>query len=272
MWGDCWCQVEKLNFTKCILTHNPIGYIILPMTTKSLLKMLTVGLVGLAVILLLPKKSEAKEVCYTQYGGGETCVDVEEDSELRVDKQIYNPRAGEWENHVKESGGSFPYKFEAEETIRFRIKVENTGDVRIEDIKTQDILPSFLKYRDGDGGGKNDDTRVEFDEFDLDPGQEETFEFRARVADDGVLPNDDRICLTNIAKAEGVREDDDDDEESDVDYANFCIELPEVLGKEAPEKLPVTGFFEPKGAQKILILSLSAGMVLAGYGIRKLAS
>ncbi len=224
------------------------------------------------VITAMPTKALAKRECTPQYGGGETCV--EKNGDLEVDKKIKNPKTGDFEDHIKPSGGSNPYTFGANDTINFSIVVENTGDIRIENIKLEDILPSYLKYKGGDGDGKNDNTKVVFDEFDLDPGEEEEFEFTAKIGSEGILPKDNRVCLTNVAKAKGELED-SDDVVKDSDDADFCIELPKVKGKESPKMLPRTGGSEDQSqkqmANLILAGSISAGLILVGFGLKKIA-
>lgn len=217
--------------------------------------LLTAVFVITAVSMLFAQNAKA-EKCVTIYGGGEKCVS--EDAKLKVEKSVWNPEKKDWQDHI----GSKEHKFDANDKIQFRIRVKNTGDVEIKDINLEDHLPSFVRYKDGDGEGKKDDTRVEFDKFDLKPGESKEFEFTAKVADDGILPKDDNICLTNVAKAEGKRADNDKEEDA-IDYANFCIELPKVKGKEAPKALPKTGIDLIPGA-------LAMGLVFVGFGLRKL--
>lgn len=237
-------------------------------------KLLTIKyFVLLAVSTLLftasAKDSFAREICFEQYGGGEECYEYD-DSDLKVEKEVWNPKIDDWASNIEPEDSSDAYLFDPEETIKFRIKVKNVGDITIEDINLKDILPSYVKYSSGDGDGEDGNTKVEFDEFDLDPGESESFEFKAEVADDGILPKDDYLCLTNIAKAEGTVED-TDDELDDVDYANFCIDLPGIKSKETISKLPTTGTFDEGKEKYILILSLSAGLMLIGYGVKKIA-
>jgi len=223
----------------------------------------------------LAQNARAETICWETYGGGEECIEVDENSKLKVDKTIWNPKSETWEDHISSSDGSYPYNFSAEQTITFRIKVENTGDVKIKNIKLKDILPSYVRYKDGDGYGTDDNTKAEFDHFDLDVGESKTFVFNANVADDGVLPNDDKLCLTNVAEAKGERDDNGDKEES-VDYANFCLNLPQVHGKEIIETLPTTGFDSSQAtkdmARNVAIITTSLGLISLGYGIKKLAN
>ncbi len=183
---------------------------------------------------------------------------MEENSKLKVEKSVWNPDSDEWQDHISADD----HKFDGSDKIKFRIKVKNTGDVEIKDINLVDYLPSFVKYKDGDGDSKSGGKKVEFDKFDLKPGESKEFEFTAKVSKDDDLPEDDKICLTNIAKAEGKRADNEDKEEA-VDFANFCIDLPE--DKENPRVLPVTGTDMIPGA-------LSMGLVFVGFGLKKLSS
>ena len=239
---------------------------------KSILAKSSIFVVVSAVaFLVLPSKASAREVCFTQYGGGETCVNVDEDSQIKVDKKILNPKSDQYEDHIKASGGSYPYKFSEGEKIEFQITVRNIGDVKLVNIKLTDVLPSFVKYKSGDGEKNKDGTEVEFDIGSLDPDEKETVEFTAKIASDGILPKDDRLCLTNIAKVKAIRDDDRDKKESAVDYANFCVELPKVLGKESIKVLPTTGGVEID-PEKLAILAIASGLMLVGFGIKRITS
>lgn len=222
-------------------------------------------IIAISFAFVNPEKTYAKEICFTQYGGGETCVNVKEEANIRVDKTIYNPSSDSYSDHVKAKGGSYPYIFKKNEKVKFNIKVENTGEVKLEDVEIRDILPTLYVYNSGDGDSRKDGAEAVFDIGDLKPGESEEVTFTAKISDKGILPNDSYICITNIVKAEGEREDDNDEEEKDVDYANYCVQLGKVLGKEAPKVLPVTG------SQDVLLIAFSVGITLVGYGIRKLA-
>jgi uncharacterized repeat protein (TIGR01451 family) len=220
------------------------------------IKTAVVAVIMIAVTPMLFATQAKAEQCFTQYGGGETCVD--RDAKIKVNKEIYNPKTKDWEDHISSS----QYQFEADEKIRFRITVKNVGDIEIKDIRVVDVLPDFVSYKDGDGDKISKGKEVEFDKFDLEPGEDKDFEFRVKVASSGILPKDDKICLSNIAKAKGVRSDKESEKEDAVDYANFCIDLPSKSSKEKIKYLPKTGFdFVPA--------ILSAGLVIAGLGIKK---
>lgn len=226
-------------------------------------------IIAVLAITAMPSKASAKKECFTQYGGGETCIDIDEDGKLDVDKTVWNPESDDFEDNIKAS----EHKFSEGNKVRFRIRVKNTGDIRLENIELEDVLPSFVRYSSGDGDGKSDNTRVEFDEFDLNPGESEEFEFTAKVDFDGVSPKDSTVCLTNVARAEGEHKDDEDETESDSDFANFCVKTGKVLGKESPKRMPVTGGSEDQTmANLILAGAISSGLILVGFGLKKIAN
>ena len=216
--------------------------------------------------LFVPSNAQAKRECFTQYGGGETCIEYDEDAKLDVDKKVYNPDTKKYQDHIKKDD----HTFEKSDKIKFKITVKNKGDVEIQDIKLVDEMPSILEYSKGDGDKKNDGRKVEFDKFDLKPGESETFEFSANVVSNGIDPDEDEVCVANVAKAKGERKD-NGEKEDDADYANFCIEMQKrgrVLSKKKISSLPKTGFIDPYVA---LAGTSAAGLVLIGYGLRKMS-
>ncbi|HHH14084.1 MAG TPA: DUF11 domain-containing protein [candidate division WWE3 bacterium] len=197
----------------------------------------------------------AREVCYTQYGGGETCVTVEDNASIDVDKKVSNTD-GNYQNHLRSS----VYTFNSADSIYFKIIVKNTGEVSLNDVQVKDVLPSFVDYSKVLSGATASVSgkEVTFSLGSLDVGEEKEVKFIGKVVEDNELPNDDKVCLTNIASAKGNRSD-NGEEQKDVDYANFCIKLPEVLGA-VPTELPKAGVSEWFAALGAMVSSL--GMLL----------
>lgn len=217
-------------------------------------KIITLAVLASLISVVPANKIFAKEICFTQYGGGETCVNVDENAKINVDKKVSDEN-GNFQDHLKSS----VHKFEAGDKVYFKIEVENNGDVDLKDVELKDVLPDFLSFGkmiDGDTPSKSG-KELKWDLGDIKKGESETVKFYADVADEEDLPKDDKICLTNVAKATGKRED-NDDKEDDADYSNFCIELGDVLGTESPSKLPKAG--------GDLTLAL-AGIVSAASGV-----
>jgi len=183
--------------------------------------------------------SYAKEICTTQYGGGQTCVNVDENSNLTIDKTIYNPDHKKYEDHVQADS----YVFTANEEVKFKISVENTGKVTYKKLVITDELPDFVefvKFTGDDTGSISDSKRQltwEFSNFKL--GDEVTVEFTAKVVKDSLLPDSSGdMQTTNVARVEGTRND-NNEKDNNADYSRFYIRLPRV--KVAVTQLPEAG-------------------------------
>ncbi|PIR42539.1 hypothetical protein CO058_03570 [candidate division WWE3 bacterium CG_4_9_14_0_2_um_filter_35_11] len=234
---------------------------------KAIIKGFSTLILAIVMLGVFSSTSYAKQICTTQYGGGETCINIADNPDLEIDKTIYNPKSGEYESDIKSSGGSYPYIFESSDKIKFRITVKNVGDIEIKDINAYDALPAFLVYDSGDGDDRKDGKEVKFEIGDLKPDEKKSFTFKAKIENDGISPKSDKICLSNFVTAKGKRADDLKKSEDTADSANFCITLGKVLGtsKAKIAKLPTTG------GENVFALGLSIGLVLVGYGIKKLS-
>ncbi len=176
-------------------------------------------------------------------------------ADLDVDKRIYNPKSKDWANSVEKSGGSFPYIFQEDDKIKFKVTLKNVGDVDLVEIKLYDYLPDVLKYDSGNGDYKEDKNMIEFGSVTLKPGESKSYEYVAELNEDYGLEGE--MCTENYAEAEGTRDDTNETETGD-DNAEFCIEATNdgrggmvlgastgsVLGKEIAERLPTTGAFD----------------------------
>ena len=197
----------------------------------------------------------ARQVCFTQYGGGETCVNVEDNSDIDVEKLVSKEDVSDsYQDHLKSSD----HMFNADDYVYFRIKVKNKGEVDLKDVKVTDILPNFVKYDKTltDQDSDVNDNEITYNIGSLNVGKDEVIKIRTKVVDESDLPADDKICVTNVAQAKGYRKD-NSKKESDSDYANFCIDLPAVLG--TPTQLPKAG---PDATLALIgALVLSTGVV-----------
>jgi|GEM_PF-6863168 len=201
----------------------------------------------------------AKEICTTQYGGGQTCVNVDENSKLSIDKTIYNPDHKTYEDHVSASS----YVFTAGEEVKFSITVKNNGDVTYKKLVITDELPDYVDFVEFTGeysGDKRDNSRVlvwEFDNFKK--GDEVTVKFKARVVAEKDLPSTiGDMQTTNVTRVEGTRKDNNKKDEN-ADYSRFYIRLPRVAGDvtQLPEAGPTSWL--------IAIILILAGLVTKLY-------
>lgn len=202
--------------------------------------------------------SYAKEICTTQYGGGQTCVNVNEDSTLTIDKTIYNPDHKKYEDHVQ----AYSYVFTAGEEVKFKISVENTGKVTYKKLVITDELPDFVefvKFTGDDTGSTNDNKRqLTWDFSNFKPGDEVTVEFTAKVVKESLLPDSSGdMQTTNIARVEGTRKD-NNEKDTNADYSRFYIRLPRVKATvtQLPEAGPTSWVF-------------ALGLIMIGFSARK---
>lgn len=220
---------------------------------KNLILSLIITLI--AVFTFVPQVI-AKEICTTQYGGGQKCENIDEDADISIDKEIYNIDDRQFEDHIDASD----YVFKASETIEFRIEIKNKGDVTYKKVELTDTLPDFVKFKDFTGGkdGKHENGKLtwEFDNFKK--GESKTVKFTVSVVDKSKLPNDTgNMQLTNVARVEGERADNKDNDK-DADYSRFYVGLEGKI-----TKLPEAG------ATSNVIAGL---FICAAFGVRYLVN
>lgn len=220
-----------------------------------MIKKLILGILIPLGLFINTSSVSARQVCFTQYGGGETCVNVEDNSDLDVEKLVSKEDVNDsYKDHLKSS----EHMFNAESYVYFRIRVKNKGQVELKDVKVKDVLPNFVKYDKTltDQSAEVNGNEITYSVGSLKVGEDKVIKVRTKVVKEADLPADDKICVTNVAEAKGYRKD-NDKKESDSDYANFCIDLPAVLG--TPTQLPKAG---PESTLAFLgALVLSAGVV-----------
>ncbi len=200
---------------------------------------LIVFLLSLAILnIMLARPSLASVRCETQYGGGQVCIKT---GELQINKKVWDPQSKTFVDNL----GITSYKFTAKEEITFQIEVKNVGDKTFDKVNIQDTLPNYLELSSGE---------LSFEIDNLEPGETETREIKAKVVSINQLPND-KTLICNVNNVEGWAND-----EKDKDTAQICIEK-RVLGI---TNLPPTG---PKGWLIASLLSLLSG-TLAIYFLK----
>jgi len=130
-----------------------------------------------------------------------------------------------------------------DDIVEFRITVRNTGELEVDDVKMEDILPDELKRVGGSGLTET------FDNFK--PGDSEKFIIEAELTDDAKDENKSD-CFVNRARV--IYKDHVEGE----DVATVCVEVGEI------SELPETGF------DTLTILTvLGLGSMALGIVIRK---
>ena len=158
---------------------------------KNLYKVIIAA--SLVVVAVIVSKSNvyAKDICESNYGGGETCY---LNKSFSIEKEVRLEGDDSWEDKVHID---LTDKDEKDKYIEFRIRVKNLSsderDIDFDNMKMEDNLPDELERIGGSGLTEYWD--------DFEPG--ETKEFKIRVElDEDILDDDDDFsdCATNKAK------------------------------------------------------------------------
>lgn len=185
---------------------------------------------GFLIMLILPKKVLASD-CTQVYGGGEIC-----NKSFDIEKKVRIKGDNSWKDKVED--------VDEDDVVEFRIKIKNTGEIEVDDMKMIDDLPDELYKTGGDG------LTEYWDNFE--PGETKEFRTEVKIDSDEFDRDDDfEKCVVN--KVEVTYK----DKHEASDTAQVCYgEKEEKEIKELPETGP--GF--TTGAMTLL------GLGLMGFG------
>lgn len=187
-----------------------------------------------SVFVTSSNKVEASECSTGYYGGGEDCF---KNKSFRVTKEVRVEGDNEWKDKVVD--------VEPDETVEFRIKVKNVGEVGVDDMKYEDFLPDELERVGGSG------LTEYWDNFD--PGDEVKFTIEAKI-DEDEFDNDKDFEKCVVNKVELYY----DDAFEGSDTATVCYGDAEIT------ELPETG------PTSTVVLALSGfGFLAAGTLVKK---
>ena len=202
---------------------------VLPVMTNKAVKLNSLALVAFgALALVFPVRVYAD--CEQNYGGGETCVFSKR---FKIEKEVRIAGDSEWEDKVT--------GVEKNDTVEFKIIVENTGDVTTDNMEMKDYLPDELVKLVGN-------LTEEWENFDNGEDNAKTFIVKVKVDEKEFARENFEKCVVNKA----VVKFDDDEEASDT--ATVCygdLELTEL----------------PKTGPETAIFLTIAGIALIGAGI-----
>ncbi len=188
------------------------------------------------------------------YAQAKVVVPSEGETELSIEKFVRWGEASAWYEHIDKE----THLFAAGEEVIYRVVVKNTGDTVAKDIQVVDELPNYLSWASGEGYWDEAHWEVTFDFGTMAPGEERDRSYTARVADEGKLPSGDREQENTAVLYVG-------EERVAEDDARVWINGPDVAAASQPEELPKAG------ADSLALVLISLGMVLTGWGLRKLA-
>ena len=201
---------------------NKTNKLILALSVTAVVALLGSGKVG---------KVYAQD-CTPVYGGGETCV---EEKEFSVTKDVRIKGNSDWKDKVT--------GVEEEDTVEFRVKVKNKGNVEVDNMKMTDFLPDEMFRTGGDG------LTEEWDNFK--PGDTKEFIIEAKIESAEFDKANVDKCVVNKAKATR------DGNKVGEDTATVCFTTVEL------KELPKTG------NSVIELTALGLGLVSLGAVIKK---
>ena len=168
-------------------------------------------MLGSFAVALAVNPAKAYAACETNYGGGQTCTF---NKRFDIDKDVRIEGDNEWNDKVT--------GVKKDEVVEFRIKIENTGEISVDNMEMKDFLPDELTKISGD-------LTEGWDDFE--PGEEKEFKIKVVVDPKEFDKENFEKCVVNKVKVYRNK----DFEGSDT--ATLCF------GNETEIKeLPKTGF------------------------------
>ncbi len=154
--------------------------------------------------------------CQPVYGGGENCLTV---GNLLLNKMVLDPSSdtkGKAENYV-ENLSLNDSKYVADETIKFKLDVTNTGNKTISQVSVTDNLPNYVKFVSGPGSMNSNTNVLSFSLSNLNPNETRSYIIVGKIVDNSSLPKGQgNVCTVNQAEATS-------DSNNSQDNAQFCI-------------------------------------------------
>ncbi|GIW62078.1 MAG: hypothetical protein KatS3mg089_0930 [Patescibacteria group bacterium] len=188
--------------------------------------------------------------CPTQYGGecpGEIAL---------IKKYVQDPVTKSYEDTLESNGN----KFSPEDPVFFKIRVTNTGNETLNNIKIEDQFPDLISFVSGAGKFDNNTKKLSFEIDKLQTGETKEYIVKGKIVASNMLPaNESLICVLNKASIiiNG---------QISSDTAQLCIEKP-VLGTKTKGGLnifppPQTVTTPQTGAETFALLSLLPAAVI----------
>lgn len=139
-------------------------------------------IVGVTFVVLATAGSKvAYADCESNYGGGKTCI---YNKSFKITKKVRFEGDDSWKDKIT--------GVDEDDVIEFKIKIENTGEIEVDDMKMKDELPDELERVGGSGLTEYWD--------DFDPDETETFIIKAKVRDDEYDDENFDKCVVNKAE------------------------------------------------------------------------
>lgn len=154
-------------------------------------KKITIGFIVVATAILALSLINPSKAWAQYYNEGEV------KKSILVDKKIRNITENKFFDNIDTTQKTF---YEGD-VLEFNIKVENTGNETLTDIKSKDILPEYLDLIFYPGEYKKEEKIIEWSIDKLDPGQSKSYLIRGRIKNTSSLKSDQTIKMTNTAES-----------------------------------------------------------------------
>lgn len=179
---------------------------------------------------------------YSQYGGTTYSYSI------LIDKMVAKPNTDQYVDNLSPSDP----RFSPGQDVWFRLKVKNTSNRTLSNVKVRDYVPSYLNPIQGPGNWDSGSRIVSFDAGDFGVDEEKTYYLKMQVYGQNDLPADKGLfCLINKADARN-------DNAYDDDSSQACIEKTVAGVKKVPSAGPEMGILLLSGE----IIALSVGIIL----------
>lgn len=183
--------------------------------------------IAFAAIAVTGVEAAGSSQCQAVYGGGEVCPPS---IKFTLDKKVQNPSNGQFVDNLSVNDP----KFGATQTITFQITVTNTGSDEMKDVTVTDTLPQHVSFVSGPGSYDQGKNTLTIKINSLAAGKSQTFDIVTKAAEVKNLPNQDVVCVTNMARVTESRG------SEATDNAQLCIEkkVTTTTGKGGPVVQP----------------------------------
>ncbi len=200
------------------------------------------------------------ETCQTQY----TAQDCN-NAAFQLDKSVQNPTTKQFVDNL----GQNDAQYKPGSTIPYRITIKNISSVPINGITVIDSLPRYTSFMAGPGKYSSKEHTLTFTTGNLKPQETQVFDLIIIAANAATLPQDQKVCVTNRARAQSgstVKQDD----------AQVCIQNT-VLGQSVPSTTkgglkvfsePTTTETPPTGPEALALIPL-LGSGITGLLLRR---
>ena len=202
--------------------------------------------------------------CQPVYGGGENCLTV---GNILLNKMVLDPSStgkGGTENYVDNLSLNTA-KYNAGQTIKFKLDITDTGSSTISTVSVTDSLPSYVKFVSGPGNFDSNSNTLTFSLSNLNPSETRSYIIVGKIVDTSALPKGQGVvCTVNQAEATS-------DKNQSQDNAQFCIQTTQPVttkGGLPVYPAPVMNQTPATGPEMLPLLGMIP-TALAGFALRR---